>query len=136
MNDWVTWLGARFSPEAYLFWTRIQCLAWSCADLAIVFYCVRIANLARTVAQQPRHRVPYLILAATACLLPTVALAVTGMQIFLIELLVTVPHFVLILYLIASNLAVAPQALAKLLKGAGGVEECAQYPFNEPETEG
>lgn len=124
MNYWTAWLGSHFSPEAYLFWTRIQCLAWTCADLVIVFFCIRIANLARTTVQQRQHRIPYFILAVTTCFLPAIAFADTGMRIFLIELVVTVPHFVLILYVILANLAVAPNALARLLERAGRRDEC------------
>ncbi|HNT88258.1 MAG TPA: hypothetical protein PKL84_10375, partial [Candidatus Hydrogenedentes bacterium] len=101
-----------FSPEAYLYWTRIQCLAWTAADFVIVFFCIRIANLSRVALSRSPHRGSYLALAATIPFVPGIALAKTGMGIFLLELAVTVPHFLLIVYIIGANLRAAPKALA------------------------
>jgi hypothetical protein len=116
MHDVVLWLGDRFSPEAYLFWTRIQCLLWTGADLVIVYCLTRIANLGRARLGHAPHRAPYVVLAVTALMAPGVAFAATGMQVFLLELAITVPHFLVIIYLMAANLRTAPRAFAQLLE--------------------
>lgn len=116
MHDLVLWMGERFSPEAYLFWTRIQCLLWTGADLVIIFYLTRIANLGRARLGRAPHRAPYVILVVTAALAPGVAFVSTGMQVFLLELAITVPHFLVILYLMGANLRIAPEAFAEMVK--------------------
>ena len=99
----IVWLGSRFSPEDYLAWTRVQSVAWSAADVVIVFYLLRIANLARRRCGAVPHRVPYAVLAATLPLLPCLAVASTPRLIFALELLITLPHFLLILHVLAFN---------------------------------
>lgn len=109
------WMGTHFSPEQYLFWTRIQCILWTGADLAIVYYLLRLANLGRRVAGASPHRIPFAVLALTALGLPFIALANGGWQVFAWELLVTVPHFLLIVYVIIADFRMLPRALAGLL---------------------
>lgn len=113
----VEWMGGHFSPEAYLFWTRVQCLAWTAADVVIVFFLIRLANLGRELLDVRGHVVPYWVLAATLPPVAGVVLAPHGRAIFGWELLVTVPHFVLILYLLAANLRHAPDVLRMLVEG-------------------
>ena len=112
----VLWMGTHFSPEEYLVWTRIQCVAWTAADLLIVFYLVRIANLGRGLLGLRKHRYSYGILALTVAGLPVIAWTQDGGTIFLLELLITVPHFLLILYLLAADIRFLAPVLARLLK--------------------
>lgn len=123
LHELILWLGAQFSPEQYLFWTRIQCLAWTAADLVIVFYAIRIANLGRSMARQAPHRIPYGILAATIPFIPFVTIAATGWGIFLLELAITIPHFCLLVYLGVANFRNYPAILAALLPGTARAEE-------------
>ena len=123
LHDFILWLGAQFSPEQYLFWTRIQCLAWTTADIVIVFYAIRIANLGRHLIGQPLHRIPYLILAATIPPVPVIATAATGWGIFLLELAITIPHFCLLVYLGAANFRSFPALLAGFTRGIGQLSQ-------------
>jgi len=116
IQDIVLWMGSHFSPEQYLFWTRVQCVAWTIADLAIVFYVLRVANLGRCVLKIRPHRWSYLLLVITAGGIPFIATAGTGWRIFLLELLITVPHFLIILYVAAADFRRFPLALSKLLR--------------------
>ena len=109
------WAG-QFGPEQYLFWTRIQSVAWTSADLVIVFYLIRCANLARGVLERRPHRVSYVVLGMTALLAPCLFAAGSGRLIFALELVITVPHFLLILYLIAANARVLPAFLTELTR--------------------
>jgi hypothetical protein len=109
-------MGNSFTPQMYLFWTRIECSAWTLADVAIVFFLIRLANSARKVLGRPPHVFSYLVLAATLFPAAFIPLAPTGRIILLIELAVTVPHFLLILYLLAKDtphFAAALHALAQ-----------------------
>ncbi len=114
----VEWAGAQFSPEAYLFWTRIQCLAWTAADITIVLLLIRLANLGRGLLGMRRHVWAYAVLAATVPPVVGVLLAEDGAAIFAFELLITVPHFLLILYLMVLNMRHAPQVLRILVTNA------------------
>jgi hypothetical protein len=108
-------MSAHFSPEQYLFWTRWQCLAWTLADLLIVFFLIRLSNRARSVVQRRPHRFSYVVLAFTAVLAPLVLLSPSGGLLFLLELGITVPHFLLLCYLLAANIGVYAAFLAALL---------------------
>jgi hypothetical protein len=114
LNQAILWLGERFSPEQYLFWTRIQCLMWTSADVVIVYYLLRIANLGRRLIGVRAHRYSYVILVLTLPGMPFIALAQNGSQIFLLELAITVPHFLLILYVLAANYRHGPKAFRRL----------------------
>ena len=111
-------LGAHYSPEQYLFMTKIQCLLWTAADLVVVFYLLQIANLARTQLHLPKHLYPYIALGVTVFFVPLVPIAQSGAMIFRLELLITVPHFVLILYVLAANMQVFPEYLAAMMNDA------------------
>ena len=115
MHDFILWMGGLFSPEAYLFWTRIQCLLWTAADVLIIVFLTRSVNLLRALCDVAQHRMPYYVVVATLAPLPFVVVVPTGMQVFLIELLVTVPHFLVILYVLLFNIGHAPRGFAKLL---------------------
>lgn len=119
MLEWVNAIGGRFSPEQYLFWTRLQASLWTVADIVLVFYLLRTANLARTLVDRRRHWVPYIMLAMTLPFASVLPFAPTGRVIFRVELLVTVPHFLIILYVLARNMQVFAAALAKLLAEKG-----------------
>jgi len=107
-------MGNAFTPEMYLFWTRLECSAWTLADVVIVFYLIRLANAARRVLNQDPHVFSYLVLAATIPLAAFIPFAPTGGVILLIELAVTIPHFLLILYVLAKDAGCFAAALHQL----------------------
>jgi hypothetical protein len=98
-HDIIMWLGHHFSPEQYLFWTRVECLAWTAADVLIVFFLIRLANLVRGLQNRRQHLFSYILLGLTLLPVPLIVNAQTGWAIFTLEVLVTVPHFLLILYI-------------------------------------
>jgi hypothetical protein len=117
--DWILWMSSRFSPEQYLFWTRWQCLAWTLADLLIVFFLIQLSNQARGVVQRRPHRFSYAVVAFTALLLPFVPVSPSGGLLFLVELGITVPHFLLLCYLLTANIWVYTAFLSKLTEKGG-----------------
>ncbi len=109
-------MGNAFTAEQYLFWTRIECFTWTLADIVIVFCLIRLANTARKTLHLAPHVFSYVVLAATSPLAAFIPLAPNGGIILLIELTVTIPHFLLILYVLAKdarNFAAALHLLAK-----------------------
>jgi hypothetical protein len=107
-------MGNAFTPEMYLFWTRVECSVWTLADVVIVFCLIRLANAARKVLDRDPHVFSYLILAATIPLAAFIPLAPTGGIILLIELAVTIPHFLIILYVLAKDAGCVAAALHRL----------------------
>ena len=118
MAAWIQWMGSQFSPEQYVFWTRIECTAWTLADILIVFGVLRIADIARAVTGIERHRISYVVLMATLPLAAAIPLEPTGPFILFLEILVTVPHFLIILYVMARDARLFAAALTKL-SGSG-----------------
>jgi len=114
MAAWIQWLGSQFSPEQYVFWTRIECTAWTLADVLIVFGMLRIADIARAVAGVERHRISYVVLMATLPLAVVIPIEPTGTFVLFLEILVTIPHFLIILYVMARDARLFAAALKKL----------------------
>lgn len=103
MYEWILEIGRGFSAEDYMYWTRIQGTAWTLADFVLVLFLTRICNLFRYIVKAKPHRIPYAILAATAPFALFIPVAPHGEAFFRIELVVTIPHFLIILYLFIAN---------------------------------
>ena len=110
----IEWMGTAFSPEQYVFWTRIQCTVWTLADLVIVFYLLRIGDWARGATGLERHRISYVIWAATLPPAAAIPFQTSGDVIFLLEILVTAPHFLIIVYVLIADSHAFIAALARL----------------------
>ncbi len=114
MLDVLVQATAWFTPEQYLWWTRWQCIGWTSADAVIIVSLVRLANAARTIEGIRNHLFSLVILGVTLLFLPLVFIAPTGRMIFFLELLITIPHFLLILYLLGANHRVFRRLAARL----------------------
>ena len=114
--DMIRSIGSTFSFEAYQFWTHIQGGLWTFADIVIVFYLIRIANLFRGYLGRRAHRGAYIVLAATVPFAVLLPLTTTGMGFFYLELAVTVPHFLLLLYICIGDASITLEALGKRLR--------------------
>lgn len=114
LHEWILELGRQFAPGEYLALTRIQGILWTAADYVIVVYLLRGANLIRGHVERRNHRVPWLALAATVPFALGLLIAPDGNAFFRLELVVTIPHFALILYTLAANLRAGTEFLAAL----------------------
>ncbi|MDP7638489.1 MAG: hypothetical protein QGG73_02065 [Candidatus Hydrogenedentes bacterium] len=112
--DFVRRAGESFSPEAYLALTRIEGTLWTLADFVIVYYLLQIANLLRAYIGRRCHRVSYYILAGTVPFALILPVASNGAAFFRLELLVTIPHFSLILYVCINDIGIAARAFYAL----------------------
>lgn len=115
MHDVIVWMGGLFTPEQYVFWTRLECSTWTAADFVIVYSLLRIGSLARQVAGRKPHRAAYLILAATIPFAVFIPVS-DGMRLFVLELFVTIPHFLLILCALAMNAGILAAAVKHLAR--------------------
>jgi hypothetical protein len=87
-----------FSPTEYIFWTKIQIVAWSAADIALVFAVLRIVGLARAHAGKQRIPVRYVLLAVSAGLTSVVLVLESSQQIFRLEAAVVGLQFAILIY--------------------------------------
>ena len=109
--EFVESIGTRFSHEQYLYWTRIEGTLWTLADLLIAWTMIRTGNLVRGYVGARPHRISYLILLATlpgAAYIPVVD---SGRLFFQLELAVTIPHFLIILYVCAFDARIGLRAI-------------------------
>jgi len=109
-------IGSTFSQEQYLFWTHIQGSLWTLADVVIVFYLIRITNLFRSHLGRRKHRGSYFVLAATIPFAVYLPFTSTGSTFFYLELAVTIPHFLLLLYVCIGDANVTLEAIGKRVR--------------------
>lgn len=113
--DIVEHLGTRFTHEQYLFLSRIQGSLWTAADIVIAFVLIRIGNLARRVVGARLHRISYVVLLATLPPAAYIPFVDSGSMFFRLELAVTIPHFLIILYVCAADARIGLRALCEAL---------------------
>ncbi len=118
-----------FSPTEYIFWTKIQLVAWSAADIALVFAVLRIVGLARAHAGNQRIRVRYVLLAASAGLTSVVLVLESSQQIFRLEAAVVGLQFAILIY----SIIVDRQPVLRLLLRRG---RCRANKANGPMSPG
>jgi hypothetical protein len=87
-----------FSPTEYIFWTKIQIVAWSAADIALVLAVLSIIAIARAHAGKQRIGIRYILLAISAGLTPVVLVLESSQQIFRLEAAVVGLQFAILIY--------------------------------------
>lgn len=110
--EWLRSIAEWFSPDVYLPLTRIQGSLWTLADYLIVIYLIRTANVVRRYLGRRNHFISYIFLVLTipfALLLPV---APSGASFFRLELLVTAPHFLLLVYICMADARLTARAFA------------------------
>ncbi len=107
----VEFLGSRFTHEQYLYWSRIEGTLWTAADIVIAFQMIRLGNLARGYVGSRLHRFSYLVLLATLPAAAFIPFVDSGGLFFRLELGVTIPHFLIILYICAADAQIGLRAL-------------------------
>ena len=108
-------LPTRFSAEQYLYWTRIQCSAWTFADALIVLFVLLLCNRVRGALGRRTHVFSFAALGASLLFAPLIWIVKDGWSIFFVEILITLPHFLLLLYAAIANLRLCPAYLAAIL---------------------
>lgn len=106
-----------FGIDDYMWWSRIQGPLWTAADIAIALLLIRCANLCRKVVGVRQHQVSAFVVYASVLPALLLLFAPTPAAFYRLELVVTVPHFAVILYVLAVNVRIAPRAFAELTRG-------------------
>lgn len=116
MIAWLAQLAESFTPEQYLYWSRIQGSLWTTADIVICWYLLRLGNLARTLCGVRRHVGGFVVLFATLPFALLIPFSPNATAFYRLELLVTIPHFLLILYVFLVDWRWAWRAYRRLLE--------------------
>ncbi len=92
------WIATHFTGDLYLTSTKTQALAWSGADLVLVFVFLKIASLLREREGLDPAPWRYGLLAATALATPLLIFAATPRQILWMESAVCGTQFLLLVF--------------------------------------
>ena len=109
-------LAESFTPETYLYWSRIQGSLWTAADFVICWYLLRLGNLARAISGRRPHGIAFAVLFATVPLAILIPVAPNATAFYRLELLVTIPHFLIILYVFVIDWKWAWEAYRRLMR--------------------
>jgi len=112
--DLIHSIGNSFSHEQYMFWSRVEGTLWTAADVVLVVFLLRTTNLFRRYLGIRLHRISYIIVALTLPLAVFIPFHDNARTFFYLELAVTVPHFLLILYLCIGDAGNALRAISDM----------------------
>ncbi|MFH1137226.1 MAG: hypothetical protein V1816_14235 [Pseudomonadota bacterium] len=97
------WLAVNFTGERYLFYTKVQGLLWSLADIILVFALLKLADAIRKAAGRKTIKIRYGLLLFSALLTPLLIPARSPEHIFFIESLVCGLQFLILASTLASE---------------------------------
>ena len=117
MLELVRSIGSEFTHEQYMFWSRVEGTLWTCADVVLIVYLIRITNLFRSYLGLRLHRASYMVLGMTLPFAALVPMVENARTFYYLELAVTIPHFLLILYLCLGDAGKTLRALSSRLSG-------------------
>ena len=94
------WLSRHFTTETYLLYTKIQGVLWSIVDLVLIYFLLKMIDLAGRKKGRKRIRLRYLLLLFTALLVPFLSLVATSGAFFLLESIICGVHFSILIYIV------------------------------------
>jgi len=131
MEALINSLGTNFNAADYLYWSRIEGSLWTAADIILCLYVIRLANLLRAPLALRHHVIPYIVLALTVVPALFIPIVPHGAAFFRLEVIVTIPHFLILLYILGINLRHGPRMFALILSVGAGIRHTS--PVN-PDT--
>ncbi len=97
------WVGTGFTTEIYMISTKIQGIAWSIADIVLVFILLKIVDLVRQSSGKKRIFYRYLLLLVSAVLTPSLLFTQTARQIFILESIICGMQFAILVYTVIAE---------------------------------
>jgi hypothetical protein len=110
MNTLISFF-TEFGSDTYMLWSRVEGTLWTAADIAIALLLIACADLCRRATGARPHRIAPLIVYAS--IVPSLLLPFTPTPgaFYRLELFVTIPQFLVIIYVLVANRNVALRAL-------------------------
>jgi len=103
LEDMFLWIGSNFTPEAYLFYTKLQGLLWSGADIMLVFMLLRISDFVGERSRRGKIRFRYFFLGASVILTPLLLFTRTRREFFVLESVICGLQFAILLYTVIAE---------------------------------
>lgn len=111
------WISTQFSTDLYMMTSRLQGVLWSAADIVLVLFFLKIADLARRKALKRRMVFRYLFLWISALLTPLLFFAPTPKSFFGLETVICGMQFLILGYTIILERKVMMEMLQSFAAG-------------------
>lgn len=92
------WIGANFTTEVYMLYTKFQGILWSLGDIVLVFALLKIADSIRIRRQKQKIRIRYIFLLFSAILTPLLVFTQTPKQFLFLESIICGTQFTILVY--------------------------------------
>ena len=97
------WIGSNFTTETYLFYTKIQGIIWSVADIVLVLTFLKIAEYVRRYNGETRIRWRYGLIIFSAALTPFIIFTQNPRQFYFLESAVCGIQFAVLIYTVMAE---------------------------------
>jgi hypothetical protein len=98
LTNTLLWVGNHFSHEVYYTTTKVQGIFWSLADIAIIWYMLKIADFIRNRTGKSKITWRYYLLLLTAILTPFLLVMKTAKHFFILEAVIFAIQYLLLMY--------------------------------------
>lgn len=122
-----TTIGRGFSPEVYLATTKVQGILWSAADIALIYFLLKIAGLARIADGRRKVARRYRLLALSAVLIPFLVFMPTARHFFILESIIFGLQFSILIHTLAADTRPVLALLAKRSAYQGPEKQGGNY---------
>jgi len=103
VTNTLLWVGNHFSHEIYYTTTKFQGLFWSFADIAIIWYMLKIADFIRSRTGKPKIIWRYYLLLLSAILTPFLLIVKTATHFFILEAVIFIIQYLLLMYSVVAD---------------------------------
>jgi len=107
-------VGKNFTTEVYMFYTKLQGMIWSIADIVLVLVLLKIADLIRKRSQKKRITLRYVFLLVSAILTPLLIFTKTPRQFLLLESIICGTQFSILVYTVIVEIKDMVEAVKKI----------------------
>lgn len=107
-------VGKNFTTEVYMFYTKLQGMIWSIADIVLVLVLLKIADLIRKRSQKKRITLRYVFLLVSAILTPLLVFTKTPRQFLLLESIICGTQFSILVYTVIVEIKEMVKAVKKI----------------------
>lgn len=103
VTNTLLWIGNHFSHEIYYSTTKVQGLFWSLADIALVWYMLKIADFIRNRTGRSKITWRYYLLFISVILTPFLLVMKTATHFFILEAVIFAIQYLLLLYSVVAE---------------------------------
>ena len=98
LTNILLWIGTNFTDEAYYTTTKVQGVFWSLADIAIIWYMLKVADFIRSRTDGSKITLRYYFLFLSAVLTLFLPMMKTAQLFFILETAILAIQYLLLMY--------------------------------------